>query len=244
MQLDEEAKMTTNKPAEQPAEDSRIPTYTGSEIVEALEPLYPKVKTPLVHRNVFQLLVATVLSAQCTDAQVNKVTPKLFSRYPNVQSMSKASIRDLEYLIKSTGFYHVKARRIKDISAKLVSEFNGRVPKTMEELLTLPGIGRKTANIVLSAGHGLIEGIAVDTHVFRVSRRLGLTASNTPEKIELDLMKIAPDRNIWPRLSMLLIFHGRITCIARKPLCEKCVLSTKCLYYSQLKSSTETNEKR
>ncbi len=216
---------------------SRIPTYTGKEIVDAIDRLYPRVRTPLAHSNVFQLLIATVLSAQCTDAQVNRVTPRLFSEFPDAVTMSKAKINRLEQLIKSTGFFHVKAKRIKDISSKLISDFDGKVPKTMEELLTLPGIGRKTANIVLSAGYGKVEGIAVDTHVFRVSRRLGLTAASTPEKIELDLMQITPERSLWPRLSMLLIFHGRRTCFARSPACERCALSEKCLYFSQVKTS-------
>jgi endonuclease III len=215
-----------------------IPTFTGTEIVSALDELYPEVKTPLKHSNVFQLLIATVLSAQCTDAQVNRVTPSLFARFPDAYSLSKANLRELESLIKSTGFYHVKARRIKEISSKLVSNYKGRVPKTMEELLTLPGIGRKTANIVLSAGYGVIEGIAVDTHVFRLSRRIGLSESKTPEKIELDLMKITPDREIWPRLATLLIFHGRRICFARHPNCEACPLSIRCSYFAETRKTS------
>jgi endonuclease III len=206
---------------------------TGKEVVDILDGIYPRIKTHLSHRDPFQLLVATVLSAQSTDVGVNKVTPRLFERFPDARSMSKASVRELERLVKPTGFFHVKARRIKEISKRIMADFDGRVPETMEELLTLPGIGRKTANIVLSAGYGKIEGIAVDTHVFRLSRRIGLTQSNTPEKIELDLMKITP-KNLWPRLSMLLIFHGRRICFARSPLCSKCVLNSKCLYFKDL----------
>jgi endonuclease III len=215
----------------------KIPTYTGKEIVDALDRLYPRVRTSLGHSNVFQLLIATVLSAQSTDLQINRITPKLFSEFPDALTMSEARITRLESLIRSSGFFHVKARRIKEISSKLISDFGGKVPKTMEELLRLPGIGRKTANIVLSAGYGKVEGIAVDTHVFRVSRRLGLTAASTPEKVELDLMKITPERSLWPRLSMLLIFHGRRTCFARSPACGRCILSRKCLYFSQVKAS-------
>ncbi|MHB1909029.1 MAG: endonuclease III [Nitrososphaerales archaeon] len=212
--------------------ETNIPTMSGKELVEKLDSLYPKVKTPLSHSNTFQLLIATILSAQCTDAQVNKVTPPLFQKYPDAPSMARAQVRHLEHLVKSTGFYHVKARRIKLVSQKIVSNFEGKVPETMDDLLTLPGIGRKTANIVLSAGYGKIDGIAVDTHVFRVSRRIGLAKSNTPEKIEQELMQITP-KDFWPRLSMLLIFHGRRTCFARNPNCESCILRSKCLYFQQ-----------
>lgn len=211
------------------------PAMNGTEVVEKLDSLYPKIKTPLDHSDSFQLLIATILSAQCTDVQVNKVTPKLFERFPDAASMSKAPISALESLIKSTGFYHVKAKRIKEISKKIVSDHGGNVPETMEELLTLPGIGRKTANIVLSAGFGKIEGIAVDTHVFRLSRRIGLSVATTPEKIELDLMRMTPKR-LWPRLSMLLIFHGRQVCFARSPLCSKCPLTSHCLFYKTVVS--------
>jgi endonuclease III len=214
----------------------QVPTYTGAEIVKALDTIYPKVKTALTYSNPFELLVATVLSAQCTDAAVNNVTPVLFKRFPNAKSLARANVRTLETIVKSTGFYHVKARRIKALSRILIATYGGEVPKTMSELVALPGIGRKTANIVLSAGYDLIEGVAVDTHVFRVSRRIGLTESNTPEKIELDLMKITPEKELWPRLSMLLIFHGRRTCVARRPLCERCVLRRRCLYFRTMDS--------
>jgi endonuclease-3 len=214
------------------------PTMSGKEVVEALDNLYPKIKTHLSHSDPFQLLVATVLSAQSTDVQVNKVTPKLFEKFPDPPSMSKGTIRELERLVKSTGFFHVKARRIKEISKRLLKNFNGKVPDSMEELLTVPGIGRKTANIVLSAGYGKIEGIAVDTHVFRLSRRIGLSQSPTPEKVEIDLMKITP-KELWPRLSMLLIFHGRQICFARSPLCSKCVLTSNCAYFKNLKSKRD-----
>lgn len=207
---------------------------TGAEVVEKLDPLYPKIKTPLANQNAFQLLIATVLSAQTTDASVNRVTPVLFRMYPTPAAMAAAPLRQLEKIVMQTGFFHVKARRIKEISKKLEKDFGGKVPDTMEDLLKLPGVGRKTANVVLSAGFDKIEGIAVDTHVFRLSRRIGLSEKNTPEKIEEDLMKITP-REEWPRLTILLILHGRTICFAKKPECEKCVLSVDCLYYSLLK---------
>jgi len=203
-------------------------------VVKKLDSSYPDISTPLTHENAFQLLVATVLSAQCTDAQVNRVTPALFEKYPTSSSMASAPIRTLEKLVKTTGFYHVKSRRIKEISKTLEKDFAGKVPDNMDDLLRLPGVGRKTANIVLSAGFEKIEGIAVDTHVFRLARRIGLSDKNTPEKIEEDLMKITP-KPLWPRLTLLLILHGRTVCFARKPKCERCVLSQSCLYYSSIK---------
>jgi len=145
--------------------------------------------------------------------------------------MMKAPIRTLEKILKPTGFFHVKACRVKDISKKLEQKFAGKVPQTMEALLQLPGVGRKTANIVLSAGFDRIEGVAVDTHVFRLSRRIGLTEQNTPEKVERDLMKLTP-KSEWPRLTVVLILHGRNVCFAKGPLCDKCVLSDRCLYYA------------
>lgn len=204
---------------------------SGDEVVRRLEHNYPDVKTPLAHADAFQLLIATILSAQCTDAQVNLVTPRLFREFPDAESMARVGQKNLERIIRSTGFYHVKARRIREVARKIVSTFGGKVPSSMEDLITLPGVGRKTANIVLIAGYAKIEGVAVDTHVARLSKRIGLSEEKTPEKIELDLMKITR-KELWPRLSMLLIFHGRSICNARKPLCEKCVLSDKCIYYS------------
>ena len=205
-------------------------SISGDEIVRTLDPLYPRVKTPLTHKNNFQLLIATILSAQCTDAQVNRVTPILFSRFPDAGKLSSANLRDLERIVKSTGFYHMKAERIKKVSQMITKQFGGEVPSTLDELIKLPGVGRKTANIVLSAGFDKIEGIAVDTHVKRLSQRIGLSAEKTPEKIEKDLMKITTP-NLWPSLSLLLIFHGRAICHARRPESEKCVLSKRCQYY-------------
>ena len=204
---------------------------SGDEVIQKLNPLYPDIRTPLLHTDTFQLLIATVLSAQCTDEQVNRVTPGLFAQFPSPAAMARAPLRTLEKIVKSTGFFHVKARRIKEISKKLEQEFGGRVPQTMDTLLQLPGVGRKTANIVLSAGFDRIEGIAVDTHVFRLSRRIGLTEQNTPEKIEQDLMKITP-KSEWPRLTLVLILHGRSVCFAKGPECGRCVLSSRCMYYA------------
>lgn len=218
-----------------------VPTMSGAEVVERLDHLYPRIKTPLSHRDTFQLLIAVVLSAQTTDASVNRVVPALFARYPTSAAMAGAKVRSLEKFVKSTGFYHVKARRIRDISRMIVRDFSGRVPDTMEDLLTLPGVGRKTANIVLSAGFDRIEGIAVDTHVFRLSRRIGLTDRNTPEKVEQDLMKITP-RKDWARLTVLLILHGRTVCFARNPECEKCVLSDRCLYYAATRKNSRIRQ--
>ena len=209
-----------------------VPTMNGEEIVSLLDAQYPRIKTPLGHKGAFQLLIATILSAQCTDARVNKVTPVLFNRFPDAKSMAKAGTRELEGIIRSTGFYHVKAKRLKEVSRKILKDFDCNVPVTMHELTSLPGVGRKTANIVLSAGFNKIEGIAVDTHVKRLSKRIGLSRETTPEKIEQDLMRITP-KELWPRLSLLLILHGRKICNAKKPLCEKCTLSSKCLYYNQ-----------
>src|SRR5208283_2979250 len=203
---------------------------SGLEIVHKLDKLYPKIKTPLAHEDAFQLLIATILSAQCTDAQVNRVTGPLFEKYPTPDAMSEATISDLETLVRSTGFYRVKSMRLKLVSQKILKEFDGRVPKTMKELLTLPGVGRKTANIVLSAGFGIIQGIAVDTHVKRLAKRIGLSSQTNPDKIELELMKITPEKH-WPRLSLLLILHGRRVCHARTPDCSICPLTQDCLYF-------------
>lgn len=204
----------------------------GRNIVELLDSQYPKIKTPLSHNGPFQLLVATILSAQCTDAQVNKVTPKLFKRYATPKEMAVVNSRELERIIRSTGFFHIKAKRIKEISKKILVDFGGKVPRSMQDLTALPGVGRKTANIVLSAGFDRIEGIAVDTHVQRLAGRIGLSREKLPEKIEQDLMKITP-KEMWPRLSILLILHGRRICTARKPLCEKCMLSDDCVYFRE-----------
>ena len=198
------------------------------ELLKELKKLYPKTKTALIYNNsAYQLLVAVILSAQCTDERVNKVTPSLFKKYPTPKEMAKADIKDIETIIKSTGFYHAKAKSILETSKKLVSDFNCEVPQTMAELLTLRGVARKTANVVLGDFYGIDEGIVVDTHVKRLSFRLGLTKNTEPLKIEQDLMKML-DKKYWHWISHALIWHGRGPCDARKPECATCTLNKLC----------------
>ncbi len=197
------------------------------EIISLLKSTYGDQSTALSHKNALELLVATILSAQCTDKRVNMVTKDLFKKYKTASDYANADIAEFEEEIKSTGFYKNKAKNIISACQKIVSDFSGEVPKTIAELTTLPGVGRKTANIVLSEGYGIIEGIAVDTHVKRVSFRIGFTVNTDPEKIELDLMNIIP-KSEWRNISNLFIIHGRETCIARRPKCSKCVLDTLC----------------
>ena len=197
------------------------------DILKLLEKEHPDANIALRYGNPLELLVATILSAQCTDKTVNGVTDKLFRKYRSAQDYARVNIRTLEREIRSTGFYHNKAKNLKKTAQILVKTFNGQVPKTMDELLTLPGVARKTANIVLSNAYGVIEGIAVDTHVRRLVRRLGLTENDNPNKIEQDLMELVP-REQWPRFTDLLIFHGRRICTAKKPPCEKCAINRLC----------------
>ncbi|NJD76286.1 MAG: endonuclease III [Candidatus Methanoperedens sp.] len=196
-------------------------------IISLLKKEYPDVRIALVHSNPLELLIATILSAQCTDAQVNEVTKTLFKKYRTPEDYIKVPQEELEKDIYSTGFYRNKAKNIKKLSEILVNNFGGKVPDNMDYLLTLPGVARKTANIVLSSAFGKIEGIAVDTHVKRLSARLGLTANTDPNKIEKDLMKVVP-KDEWAVLTLLLIHHGRKICTARKPLCGECVLNNLC----------------
>jgi endonuclease-3 len=196
-------------------------------IIELLEKEYPKAKIALNYRNPLELLVATVLSAQCTDERVNIVTKTLFKKYRKPEDYADADLLELEQEIKSTGFYRNKAKNVKKACQLLVEKFHSQVPKTMEELLELPGVARKTANIVLSNAYGVVEGIAVDTHVRRTAKRLGLTGNEDANKIEEDLMKIVP-KDKWMRMTDLLIFLGRNVCIAKKPKCEICVLNKIC----------------
>lgn len=188
---------------------------------------YPEVKPSLNYSNSLELLIATVLSAQSTDVQINKVTEKLFKKYRTAADYAQADLRELEIDIYSSGFYKSKAKNIKDAARLILECYNGKVPQTMEELITLPGVGRKTANIVLARGFGIIEGIAVDTHVKRVSRRLGFTKNLDPLKIEQDLILLAP-KEALDSLSMTLIYHGRKVCQARRPKCEICVVNKLC----------------
>ena len=204
-------------------------------ISKYLSEMFPNPKCELSYKTSWQLLVATILSAQCTDRQVNKVTPKLFQKYPNVQSMSKAKIETIEKLIYSTGFYRNKAKNIIAASDMIMQEFNGKIPKNMENLLRLPGVARKTANIILGECFGIQAGIAVDTHVKRISRKLALSKENTPEKIEKDLMNIFPKKE-WTNFSHRLILFGRNICNAKKPNCQICKIHKYCLYYKDIEN--------
>jgi endonuclease-3 len=196
-------------------------------IIARLHQAYPDAECALHHRNAFELLVATILSAQCTDERVNKVTPALFARFPTPEAMAGADREELETLIRSTGFYHNKAKNIQGAAQRIVSAYGGVVPQTMDELLTLPGVARKTANVVLGVVFKIADGVVVDTHVKRLSNRLGLTTQSDPEKIERDLQAITPKAE-WINLSHLLIFHGRQVCDARKPACAACTLNDLC----------------
>jgi len=187
---------------------------------------YPEIRVPLHHRNPYELLVATILSAQCTDEMVNKVTAELFRRYPNPERLAKARVRDIEELIRSLGLFRNKARSLRRCAKQIVEDFGGQVPSAMEELTRLAGVGRKTANVILGYAFG-IPGIVVDTHCARVSRRLGLTDNEDPNKIERDLMSLLP-REDWTPFSHRLILHGRRVCHARKPQCQACTLNDLC----------------
>ncbi len=195
---------------------------------EKLNELYPDTECTLTYKNPFELLIATQLAAQCTDARVNIVTKELFKKYPCVEAFANAELTELEQDIKSTGFYHNKAKNIINCAKKLLSDFGGEVPKTMEELLSLPGTGRKTANLVLGDAFG-IPGIVIDTHAKRLAGRIGLTKEETPEKIEKDLMKFVP-KDYWTTLGHHFVDHGRAVCNARKPKCKECVLLEVCSY--------------
>lgn len=195
--------------------------------IRLLEKEHSDAEIALTFKNPLELLISTILSAQCTDKRVNIVTKTLFKKYKTLEDYAKADIKELEQDIKSTGFYHNKARHIKKCCQMLIEKFDSQVPRTMEELLELPGVARKTANIVLSNVFGIVEGIAVDTHVRRLSERLGLTQNKNQDKIEQDLMKIVP-KEMWMRFSDLLVFHGRRICMAKKPKCGECVLNKIC----------------
>ena len=197
------------------------------EIIDVLEKEFPKAKIALNYTNPLELLVATILSAQCTDERVNIVTKSLFKKYRKAEDYADADLAELEQNIKSTGFYRNKATNIKKAGEMLVQKFHSQVPKTMNEMLELPGVARKTANVVLQNAFGVVEGIAVDTHVRRVSARLGLTTNEDQDKIEQDLLRIVP-RDKWMRITDLLIFLGRRVCTAKKPKCDICVLNKLC----------------
>jgi endonuclease III len=196
-------------------------------IIARLRAAHPDAACELIHDGPLQLLMATILSAQCTDQRVNMVTPTLFARYPTAVAFAEADRAELEEIIHSTGFYRNKAAHIQTAAQRIVAEHGGEVPADMKQLLQLRGVARKTANVVLGVGYGIAEGVVVDTHVKRISGRLGLTQETTPEKIEQDLMNLVP-REDWIDLSHLLIFHGRRICDARKPDCANCPLANLC----------------
>jgi endonuclease III len=197
------------------------------EILKRLDHLYPDVTCALTHRSAWELLVATILSAQSTDANVNCVTPELFRKYPTVEAFAALTPEQLEPDVRSTGFFRNKSKSVVGAAKKIVADFGGQVPMNMQDLLTLPGVARKTANVVLGSWFKIAEGIVVDTHVHRISRRLELTTNNDPQKIEQDLMRIIP-REKWILFSHQVIWHGRKLCIARKPKCLDCALENIC----------------
>ena len=196
-------------------------------ILKALDEAYPHAECALAHRSPWELLVATILSAQCTDVRVNMVTPELFRRFPTPAAMAKASLPELEALIRTTGFFRNKAKSIQGAAIKIVAEFGWRVPETLAELITIAGAARKTASVVLGVCFGKAEGVVVDTHVFRIVRRLGLAKGDTPEKVEQELMRVLPKER-WIDFSHQIIHHGRQVCVARKPKCDRCNLEQLC----------------
>jgi endonuclease-3 len=203
------------------------PKAKAQKIMELLEKEHSNAEIALHYNNPLELLVATILSAQATDEQINAITPKLFQKYKTAEDYANVDLAELEQDIRSSGFYHNKAKNLKNTAKMLVEKYNSQVPKTMEELVELPGVARKTGNIVLFNAYGIIAGIAVDTHVRRLSQRLGLTENTNQDKIEKDLMNIVP-KDKWMRFTDLLIFHGRRVCDARKPRCSVCVLNKIC----------------
>lgn len=205
----------------------QIPVETVHIIIKRLGLAYPDAHCELNYETPHQLLVATILSAQCTDVRVNQVTPLLFAQYPNVADFAAAERPELEEAVRSTGFYRQKAKYIQESSRTILHEHGGEVPDNMEDLLELNGVARKTANVVLGEIYGVAEGITVDTHVKRLSKRLGLTEATDPVKVERDLMDIVP-QDSWIKISHLLIFHGRRVCFARRPACANCTLNDIC----------------
>jgi len=203
------------------------PKARALRIIELLEKEHPDAKVALHYSNPLELLMATILSAQSTDETINKVTKKLFKKYTKPKDYANADLKELEQDIRSTGFYHNKAKNLQNSAIMLVEKYNSKVPKTMEELVKLPGVARKTANIVLTNAYGVVAGVAVDTHVRRLAQRLGLSENDDPNKIEKDLMDLVP-KDKWMHITDLLIFHGRRVCTAKKPNCAGCVLNKIC----------------
>jgi len=222
------AKKTTKKksPAKEAGPDAAV-KRRATTIYKKLEAQYPQAKCALEHRDAFELLIATILSAQCTDERVNMTTPALFKKYPDPRKLANSKPADVEKIIQSCGFYRNKTKSIRGAAMAIVDDHDGKVPGTMGELLELPGVARKTANVVLGNAFGINQGVVVDTHVKRLSYRMGLTEQTNPEKVEQDLMPLFPRKN-WTMLSHLLIHHGRATCQARKPDCDNCVVKRQC----------------
>src|SRR5580692_6255892 len=214
--------LTTGRPKNAAERQARV-----AEILRGLDEMYPEVTCALIHRNPWELLVATILSAQCTDKRVNEVTPGLFKKYPTPRDFAAVAPEVLAQDIRSTGFFNNKAKSIVGAAKKIVGEFGGKVPRTLEELITVPGAARKTANVVLGTAYGIASGIVVDTHVQRIARRLDLTKQTDPVKIEQELMKIIP-QDRWILFSHQIILHGRALCVARKPKCAACGLDPVC----------------
>lgn len=219
-------KPETKKNAARTANRALAPERIAA-ILKGLDEAYPNVECALIHSSPWELLIATILSAQCTDVRVNMVTPELFRRFPTPAAMAKATLPQLESLIRSTGFYHNKAKSLQGTAKAIMTRFGGKVPETLAELITIPGAARKTANVVLGVCFEKAEGVVVDTHVFRISRRLALAKGDTPQKVEQELMKILPQSR-WISFSHQLIHHGRAVCEARKPKCNQCNLETLC----------------
>jgi endonuclease III len=220
-------KMATPSRAKQPAAKKGNLQALAAKVVKHLAADYPDVTCALENESAFELLIATILSAQCTDERVNMVTPELFRRWPTPEKMAAAPIDQLEKVIHSTGFYRNKAKNIKACSRELADKYNGEVPRDIELMVTLPGVGRKTANVVLGTCYGMATGVVVDTHVTRISNRLGLTQHTDAVKIERDLMALVP-QNEWVDFAHRMIHHGRRVCVARKPKCEICSMRSFC----------------
>jgi endonuclease-3 len=219
------AKATT--PSKRRAQRDDLAPDRIASILKALDEAYPNVECALTHSSPWELLVATILSAQCTDIRVNMVTPELFRRFPTPQAMAQATLEDLESLIRTTGFFHNKAKSIQGAAHKVIQDFGGQVPETLAELITIPGAARKTANVVLGVCFGKAEGVVVETHVFRIAPRLGLAKGDTAQKVEQELMQILPQTR-WIAFSHQIIHHGRQVCDARKPKCDRCNLEQLC----------------
>lgn len=218
-----------------PRESKKLLRQRAQRIFETLLQEFPDATCELTHSNALELLIATILSAQCTDVMVNRVTPALFKKYPNAQDYAEANIEELEQYIRRIGLYRSKAKNIIKCCQALCANHNGEVPETIKQLTDLAGVGRKTANVVLGNIFGINEGVVVDTHVRRISQLLGIVVSNSPEKIEMELMNIFP-RSDWTILSHLIILHGRKTCVARRPKCKNCRIIDDCRFAQRKKN--------